>query len=319
MTASSTLETAPQTHQMDASGRRHDDARPRSRSRPWLFLLPAAVLYTSFVLWPTYRMFELSLFSWDGVRPRRFTGALNYQQLVADPLFWSSFQNNALWIGAALVVPVFLGLALAILLARTRVMGRIFFRTVFFLPQVLSTVVVAVIWGWIYNPSFGALNTTVRALGLDALAQPWLGSRTFALPALLVAWSWVHYGLAMVIFLAALANIDETYFDAAKVDGANGLQRFWHILLPAIRGPFTTVALITAVSAFQIFDLVFVLTQGGPGRATTVLAFFMFQGAFYFQRVGYGAAIAVVLTAIILVMTLVLLRVRRAFDDEAGP
>jgi raffinose/stachyose/melibiose transport system permease protein len=289
-----------------------------THGRPSLYLLPAFAVYGVFFLWPTFQMVRLSFFHWDGVTVGSSAGFANYTRLSADPLFWTALTNTATWTAAAIIVPVVLGLGLAILLSRSTLFGTTLFRTLFFLPQVLSSVVVAVLWRWIYNPSYGALNTALDTLGLDFLAQGWLGSSSLALPALFVAWSWVHYGFVMVVLMAAIDDIDETYFDAAAVDGASMWQQIRHVLVPAIRGPITTVVLITAVSAFQVFDLVYLLTNGGPARSTSVLAHFMFQAAFHFRKVGYGATIGVALMVMILIISLILIRVRRGFEEEAA-
>lgn len=291
----------------------------RSRRRDgtgYPFLLPALAVYGMFFLWPALQMLRLTFFHWDGVTPGSVAGFNNYTRMVQDPLFWNAFKNTALWTFAAIFVPVIVGLALAILLSRSQVMGKTLFRTLLFLPQVLSSVVVAVIWGWIYNPSFGALNTFLRSMGLDFLAQGWLGNRTFALAALFIAWSWVHYGFVMLVFMAAIDDLDDTYFEAAEVDGASKWQQIWHVLVPMIRAPITTVVLITAIVAFQVFDLVYLLTNGGPANGTSVLALFMFQAAFHFRRVGYGAAIGIALMVLILLIAVGLMRLRKAFQED---
>ena len=306
----------------DRDGRLSSAVRPLARrsrpkqARPVLYLVPAFAVYAAFFLWPTWQMVWLSFFNWDGVTVGTSAGLDNYTRMAGDPLFWTALTNIASWTAAAMVVPVVVGLGLAILLARTPMFGKTLFRTLFFLPQVLSSVVVAVLWRWIYNPSYGALNTTLEALGLDFLTQGWLGNSSLALPSLFVAWSWTHYGFVMVVFMAAIDDIDETFFDAAAVDGANFWQQIRHVLIPAIRGPMTTVVLITAIAAFQVFDLVYLLTNGGPARSTSVLAHFMFQAAFHFRKVGYGAAIGIVLMTIILAISLVLIRIRRGFEEE---
>lgn len=283
-----------------------------------LYLLPAFLVYAGFFLWPTWQMARLSFFHWDGVTAGSVAGLENYTRMGADPLFWTALTNTATWTAAAMVVPVIAGLGLAILLSRTPLFGKTLFRTLFFLPQVLSSVVVAVLWRWIYNPSYGALNSTLDALGLDFLAQGWLGNSSLALPALFMAWSWTHYGFVMVVLMAAIDDIDETYFDAASVDGANLWQQIRHVLVPLIRGPLTTVVLITAIAAFQVFDLVYLLTNGGPARSTSVLAHFMFQAAFHFRKVGYGATIGVALMVLILAISLLLIRLRRGFEEETA-
>jgi raffinose/stachyose/melibiose transport system permease protein len=215
-----------------------------------------------------------------------------------------------------MVVPVGLGLALALLLARSPLRGGVFFRMIYFIPQVLSSIAIAVVWSWIYNPTYGALNQLLGALGLESLQRGWLGDANLALPALFIVWTWIFYGFTMVIFLAALEGIDEVLFEAAKIDGAVWHQQMRHVLLPAIRLPLTTILLITAISAFQVFDIIFALTNGGPGRATIVLPLYMLDSAFTFRRIGYGATVAVALGGMILIFSLGLLRLRSAFRDE---
>jgi raffinose/stachyose/melibiose transport system permease protein len=288
----------------------------RGRLVPWLFLAPALIMYGWFFIWPALDLVRLSLLSWDGLGPKTFVGLDNYERLLGDRLFWRAFRHNVGFLLAGMVVPVTIGLVLAVALSRSRLYGRVFFRTVFFLPQVLSSVTVAIIWGWIYNPSFGALNVGLETLGLGFLQQRWLGSTQLVLPSLFIAWSWVHYGFTMVIFIAAIDGIDETYFEAAKVDGAGGWWQFWHVIVPFIRAPLTTVVLLTAIAAMQVFDLVFVLTNGGPARASIVIPLYMIDNAFFYTRVGYASAIAVVLAAVILVLSLVFLTLRGAFRYE---
>ena len=271
-----------------------------------------------FFLWPASQLFRLSLFRWDGVTPRQSAGIENYTELVSDPLLLVALRNTIMWTVAAIVVPATIGLVLAIFLSRFNMFGKTLFRTLFFMPQVLSTVVVAVLWGWIYNPSFGALNNTLRAVGLEGLAQGWLGESSFALWALFVAWSWTQYGFAMIIFIAAIDDIDETFFEAASIDGATAWQQSRYVLIPAIRGPVTTVLLIMAITAFQMFDLVLLLTDGGPGRATSVLAHYMYEVAFRFRRVGYGAAVGVMLMVLILVVSVGIIKVRNAFEEDVA-
>jgi len=280
----------------------------------YLFIAPGFLIYAVFFLWPLTQLVQLSMLKWQGVGPKVFVGLRNYREIFTDSKFWLALQHNAIWMLAAILVPTVIGLLLSILLVRAPLRGRLIFRTVYFLPQVLSSVVVAVIWRWIYNPAYGALNSIFRAVGLGFLARGWLGDKTLALPALFIAWSWVHYGFCMVIFIAALQGIDETYYDAAKVDGANSLQQLWYITLPFIRRPLATVILITIIAAFQIFDLVFIITKGGPARATLVLSVYMYDSAFRYAKVGYGATIGVILGIIIFMLSIVFLRVKERLE-----
>ncbi len=280
----------------------------------YAYLIPAFVLYSAFFLWPLIQLIQLSLMKWDGLQPREFVGLSNYQQLMTDDRLWLSLSHNAKWLVAALGVPILIGLILAIFLVRGNAYGRQIFRTVYFLPQIFSSVVIAIIWRWIYNPAFGPINTFLRLVGLDFLAKPWLGDSHFALAALFIAWSWIQYGFCMVIFIAALQGIDETYYDAAKVDGASMLQQHWYVTLPFIRGVLGTVVLIMAIAAFQIFDLVYIITKGGPARATIVLSIYMYDNAFVYNKIGYGAAVAVVLAMFVLIFSIIFLRIRKRME-----
>ncbi len=285
--------------------------------KPFLFIAPALFFYLAFFIWPYLQLIWLSLLEWNGYGERTFVGLENYALLLEDDQFWLSFQHNVSWSLAAIVFPVVLGLFLALLLSRTPMHGKVFFRAVYFMPQVISSISVAVVWGWVYNPTFGLLNQTLEFLGLGFLARGWLGDQMFALPALFIAWSWIHYGFTMVIFIAALEGIDEIYFEVAKIDGAGWWQQLRYIVIPFIRGPTTTIVLVTAISSFQVFDLVFALTNGGPGRATIVLPLYMLTSAFTFHKIGYGAAIAVVLSFVILAFSLILLRVRGSLKESS--
>jgi ABC-type sugar transport system permease subunit len=291
--------------------------RRESGLAPYMYLVPALAVYLAFFVYPFIQLVMLSFQKWDGIKPKRWVGLANYQRLLfEDPKFWLSVRHNVSWMVAALVVPVAIGLLLAIVLYRSPLRGKVLFRTLYFMPQVLSSVVVALIWNWIYNPNYGALNRILEAVGLDALKRGWLGEPNLALPALFIAWSWIHYGFTMVIFVAALQGIDETYFDAAKVDGANWWHQFRHVLVPFVQGPMTTVLLITAISSFQVFDIVFVLTRGGPADHTMIMSIWMYRNAFEFDKVGYGAAIAVLLGVIVLLMSVVFLRMRGVLGEE---
>jgi raffinose/stachyose/melibiose transport system permease protein len=289
--------------------------------KKWLFLggflAPSLIIYMLFFLWPLSKLIRLSTYKWDGISEPVFVGLQNYQRLLtSDARFWGAFQNNLIWVFAALLIPTIIGLMLAILLVQSRLKGKIIFRTLYFLPQVLSSVVVAIIWRWIYNPTRGALNVFLNSLGLNFLTHSWLGEPGFALVALFISWSWIHYGFTMVIFIAALQSIDESYYDAAKVEGGNFFQILRYITLPFIRNPLATVLLITAIAAFQVFDLIFIMTKGGPGWSTLVLSVYMYNNAFQFSKVGYGSAVAVILGLVIFILTIGFLWLRDRFVLE---
>jgi ABC-type sugar transport system permease subunit len=280
------------------------------------YLLPAFVLYSLFFLKPLIQLVWLSFHKWNGMGPMQFVGIENYVRLLTnDPYFWQSLEHNLVWVFAAMIIPLTLGLLVAIFLSRSKFLyGRSIFRTLYFLPQVLSSVVVAITWRWIYSPNGGALDTILDAVGLSSLKYGWLGDPITALIALFIVWSWVHYGFCMVIFIAALQDIDEEYFDAAKVDGANWWHQFRSVLLPLIQGPMTTVMLITIIAAIQVFDFVYIITRGGPMNSTRVIATYMYDMAFTNGQIGYGSAIASAMGLIILVVSIILLRARGVFS-----
>ena len=167
---------------------------------PYLFIVPALAVYGAFFIYPLVKLLELSLYKWDGILERKFVGLRHYGRLVHDERFWEALSHNFSWMLAAIIAPVLFGLLLAILLSRSSMYGSIVFRTIFFMPQVFSSVTVALIWQWIYNPSYGAINVFLASLGLEHLTQGWLGDSGLVLPALFIAWSWVHYGFTMIIF-----------------------------------------------------------------------------------------------------------------------
>jgi raffinose/stachyose/melibiose transport system permease protein len=304
-----------------------EDRRPRSllpvllrRSARWCtpyaYLLPASVIYGLFLIWPLIELVRYSFSDWDGVSDRQFVGLENYRELTQDPLFWQAFRHNLAWMLAGVTVPTLVGLLLAILIVRSPLYGRTSFRVIFFLPQILASIVVAVVWQWIYSPHFGALDALLREVGLSSIQQAWLGSTTYALPAVFLAWAWTAYGFSMVIFIAALQGIDEQYFEAAKMDGAKRWKQTRHVLLPFIRRPMAIVIVLNAIAALQVFDLVYLMTNGGPANATLVLAMYLYQNAFEYSRVGYGSAVAVGLGLMIVLASLVFLRLRGVVGDR---
>jgi len=284
---------------------------------PYLYLLPAFAVYGAFFLLPLYRIVEYSFLKWDGYSKQKWVGFANYERLAHDPLFWRAFRHNMVWMGAGITVPTIIGLGLAILLVRQPMHGRTYYRAVFFLPQVLASIVVAIVWQWIYSPSSGALDAVLRDVGLGRFQEAWLGSTTWALPAIFVAWAWTAYGLSMVIFIAALQSVDEEYFEAAKIDGASRLQQLRHVLLPFVRRPMTVVILVNAIGALQVFDLVFVITNGGPANATLVLSVYVYQNVFQILDVGYGSANAVALAIAIVLASMFFLRLRGMAERNA--
>ena len=276
----------------------------------YLFLLPALLIYCTFVLYPIIDNFALSLTNWrGGTDPKTFVGMENYLHALRDPMVLLSLQNNLVWIVGVTVGVVGLALLSAMLLWTTD-RGRLLFRTVFFMPAILSLVVTGIIWNWIYNPVFGILNKIFESIGLSGLSRGWLGDSETALFSVIVTKIWQGFGWSMVLFLAGLMSIDMDLLDAAKIDGANSWQRFRFVTLPQIRHVTTVVTLIAIIAGFKVFDIIFVMTQGGPGNKTLVMSIYIYRQAFKYDAPGYAAAVSIILAAIILSISVIYIRLR---------
>jgi len=292
----------------------HDRARVRKRAPgeprnvAWLYILPGLLFYGLFTLAPLAHTVELSFFNWDGLTVGHYVGLANYREAFSDPLVRASFKHSAELIVFYALLPVVLGLLLTALLTRHPVRGFTFHRTALFLPQMIAGVVVAQAWVWIYA-SNGPLNELLRDVGLGSLARPWLGDFTWALPAVGGIGTWVTYGLCMVLFIAGAQSIPHSLYDAARVDGAGAVREFFAVTLPALRNQVVVAFVLTTINALRSFDIIYNATSGGPGTETYVPSYYMYRNAFVFNRVGYAAAIAVILTAAIFTLAGIVLYV----------
>ena len=268
----------------------------------YLYVLPAVLAFGAFLLWPILRTVSLSFYEWDGLTQGTWIGLANYRALLDDPTLRAPFAHALVLVVFFSVLPVVLGLALAGVLSRVRLRGLGFFRTVLFLPQVVAMVVVGITWSAIYAPT-GPLNDTLSALGLGALTTGWLGDPTWALPAVGLVGTWVGTGLCVVLFLAGLSRVPREQYEAARLDGAGPVREFLAVGLPALRGEIAVAVTLTVIAALRTFDLVYVMTSGGPGGRTRVPAYEVYDRAFLKGEVGSAAAVAVVLTLLILAIT----------------
>jgi len=287
------------------------DARPPGEPRRvgYLYVLPALAFFALFVLAPFGHAIFLSLYEWDGITPGVWAGLGNYADVIADPELRTAFAHALVLLVFYSLLPVAIGLLLAGVIARVRVRGLTLFRTVLFLPQVIAMVVVAVMWRMIYDPQSGALNEILRAVGLGSLAQSWLGDFDLALPAVGLVGTWVWYGLAMVLLTAGVQKIPPSLYDAARVDGAGMVREFFAVTLPALRGEVAVALTLTTIAALRNFDLIYITTKGGPGDATSVPAFQVYDRAFQTGQVGSAAAIGILLTLVIFSISLLINRV----------
>ena len=286
---------------------------PRAKRKAiagWAFVAPAVLIYAFFFIQPFFYSIYYSLTDWNGADPvKQFVGLGNYIKLAGDSLLWQALGHNLIWVFIGTVAPIAIGLLLGVLIW-TGALGRVVFRTIYFLPVILSEVVVAIIWNWIYHPLFGAVNQILRGIGLDHLARGWLGDPQTALLALLMTAIWSYYGFCFVIIMAGLQNVDISLVEAATIDGANGWQRFIHVIVPQLSHVLTMITAFTLIGGFNVFGVVFVMTQGGPGTATQVIATYTYRKAFQESQVGYGAALSMVMTFLSLVTSYIFIRLR---------
>jgi ABC-type sugar transport system permease subunit len=282
----------------------------------YLFLLPAFALYALFMIYPFFQSIYLSFTDWDGAtRVKNVTGLENYRNLFSDDLLWTSLRHNLIWVVLGTIGPLAIGFLLAVLLS-SRPKGFTLFRTAFFMPQVLSAVVIGIVWSWIYNPLFGILNTGLDRAGLESWSRGWLGDTDFALYAVLVASTWAETGFVFVVLLAGLQNVSRDLIEAATLDGANAWQRFRDVTLPQMANVVTVVSALLLIGGFGIFDIIFVMTGGGPAHATEVIATYAYTEAFELNHFGYASTLTLVMTVITLIASLVFIRVRERGGEE---
>lgn len=276
--------------------------KPTSRVSPYLFLAPALTLFGFAVLLPMVLTVGYSFTDWNGFGPMTFVGLDNYARVAGDAIFRDSFVHVLIYIAATLVLEVTAGLLLAGIVSAWR--GGLWFRVAIFTPVLLPMVVVAVLWGFVYNPDFGLVNASLAAVGLEQLQRVWLGDTSTALLAVSVVSGWVYAGFYMMIFYAAFRQVPGEVLEAARIDGAGEWALFRRIKVPMIRNALWVAVLLCVTGGFQGFDLFFVLTNGGPYGATEIPTTYLVKTVFRNGDVGYGSAMAVVLTAIVLVVGL---------------
>lgn len=289
----------------------------------WPYLLPGGVLFLGVIVVPFFMNLYISMTKWAGIGTPRWTGLDNYIRLFGDATFWMSFRNSVAMIIAMVVIPTLIGLLLAAVLfdyLGKRFHGRVAnaLRATYYLPQILPVAVAGILWGWIVNPQTGALNVFLRGVGLDSWALNWLGDTSTALPTVMLVMIWVQVGYPVVIFMAALQRVDPELYEAAELDGAGWFRRFRAITLPQIKPETFVVTLTCTIAALKVFGPIYVLTRGGPENSTNVPSYFAYQSFFPKSQVGYGAAIATVLTLIVVIVSIVFIRFQAASERREG-
>ena len=290
--------------------RRRPERLPgEARRIGYLYVAPAFLIYAAFNLVQLVQGVNISFYRWDGLNPGTWVGLSNYRDFFTDPAIRSTYMHVLELMIFYTFAPIVIGLSLAVLLSRIRIRGLTFFRLLLFLPLVITDVVTAVAWAWIYG-SDGPLNTMLKAVGLGRIipSQGWLGSFNTALPAVGVFGMWGAFGFALILFLAGVMKIPASLYEAARVDWANVWREFFAVTLPGLRYELQVVLVLSVIGTLGTFDEIYVLTGGGPGTATSVPAYQIWQRAFLTGEVGSAAALGIVLMLIIFAVTFVLNR-----------
>ncbi|WP_114854387.1 carbohydrate ABC transporter permease [Brachybacterium sp. YJGR34] len=281
-----------------------------------MLVAPVMVMVSVFFLFPLGNAMYYAFVDFDGLNPTPpFVGLANFTEMFGDPKVWAALKNNAIWILIGTVAPLVIGLALALLTWTVR-RGSPFYRIAFFLPYVLPQVAIGVVWSWIYDPVNGWLNRILEVVGLEAWQTGWLGNPNTALYAVLGTAIWATSGFVFVIFLSTLGNVDVELIEAARLDGANTLQRLWYIVLPQIMPVFLMVTTITLIGGFGVFDIIFVMTGGGPAGATDVLGTYAYSTAFELSRISYGTTLALLITVLAIPFTIALNVLQRRLSQQ---
>lgn len=264
----------------------------------WIFILPALLGTIIFIIIPVFCSFGLSFAKWDLLNPIAFAGLENYKEIFTENLFFKILSNTIIFALSTSIFGVIIPLILASILNR-KIRGSEFFKSAYFLPFITPMIVIAIIWGWIFDPNIGFVNQLLH------IHINWLYDEKYALGVLIFISVWKLIGYNMIIFLSSLTSVSNSLFEASKIDGANSIQTFRHVTVPLLSPTIFFVVIITAISSFQVFDLIYLMTEGGPFNSTNVLVYAIYKNAFEYFNIGKASAIAYVLFAIILVLTLI--------------
>ncbi|WP_029149824.1 carbohydrate ABC transporter permease [Microbacterium indicum] len=287
-------------------------SRRRGSRAAYLFVAPATLLFLGFSLVPIVTALLLSFQETATLGDGRWVGGANFARLATDPLFFTSLRNTVVFTIGTVPTAMIVGLALAVALNRP-MPGRSVLRALFFVPMVAAGVVVGVVMSWIFNADYGVANNLLTALGLDRI--PWLTSQGWAMFTLVIVVVWTRIGFCMVIYLGALQSVPPELKEAASLDGASRWSRFWHVTWPLLRPTTSILLILNVVFSLQAFDVIYVMTGGGPGFSTTVLIQYVFRAAFVDARMGYAAALGLVLVAILLIFTLLRQRATKRAEE----
>ena len=279
---------------------------------PYLFLIPAIIIFSVYLIYPACYALIMSFFDWGAAVNTVFVGITNFVHMMSDATFWISIANTLIYI-CAVPVKVILALVLATLLNQ-KIKAEAFFRGALFFPYVLSEVIVGIIWKAMFNPTYGFINTFLSWLHLPG--QNWLAMQNRAMLVIILVSMWKGLGANLIIYIAGIKGISPTYYEAASIDGATAFQKFWHITLPCLKPTTIFVTTMAIIGSFNMFDIPFVMTQGGPGSATTTFVQYIYEVAFSRFQFGYASALAFVFFIVLFILTILQRRILSQGSDQ---
>ncbi len=268
------------------------------------FVLPSFLGCVIFIFLPSVFSFILSFFKWNLISEIKFTGFLNYIDLLTSEDFWLILKNTIVYAISVTVFATFIPLILASII-KNKILGKEIYKTAYFLPFITPMIVVAMVWQWIFDPNIGIINYILKS------NLQWLYDSNLAMPALIFVSVWKLIGYNMIIFISGFSTINEQVYEAAKIDGATNKRIFFNITIPLLSPTIFFVLLITTISSFQVFDLIYLMTQGGPENSTNILVYWLYKNAFEFFNIGKASAIAYILFVFILTLTIIQWKLRR--------
>ena len=282
----------------------------------YLYLAPALLFYVIFMIRPVVESIWISTFEWDGITEASSVGLANYTDVLTSGKFWAAIAHSLIFIVFYAALPILLALVVVGVIGRIKVRALPFFRAVLFVPYILSSVVVAIAWRWIYDLE-GPANSVLHAVGLGSLTRAWLGDFDTALPAVGLIGTWVMFSLAFVLFVSGVQKISSDLYEAAQLDGAGPVREFFAVTLPGLRGELRVALVLMITAALRNFDIVWNTTAGGPGTSTTVPSYYVYRDAFVTREVGRASAQSVLITVLILAMIGLVMVIMR--DDSGRP
>lgn len=279
---------------------------------PYVFLIAPLALYTIFMIFPTVYSFFISLHNWDGLSGvREFIGLDNYVEvLTEDEIFKVSIANNVRWAILSEIIPIVLGLVMAFVF-NSKMKGFGFYRSAIFFPSVLSISTIGLIWRWLYDPNLGLIPEVVRIVTGGRVSFNWFANPEHTIYYLIIAGSWAYSGLCMILFMGGIKSVPEGTIEAAYLDGATRMQRIFYVILPQMKNSINIVLTFTLINSFKVFDLIYVMTAGGPGRMTNVMATWSYYSIFRYYEYGPGSAMSIIMAIILVVGSLIINKIVR--------